>query len=194
MSIAAAALAADKPDTFKPGKATDYPSAQVTGKVRIAAVKYESDAETKPIFGKTNPNEFGILPILLLMENQGTDTIMVDRMYVSYQTPDRMQIEPMPARDLFSVQSPKRPNTGVSYPSPIPLPKKKNPLSKVEFETRAWAAKTILPGESAHGFLYFNVRHRRDSILYITGLREGGKELFYVEVPIDLPGGPNARP
>lgn len=195
LSIAAAALAADKPDTFKPGKATDYPSVQVTGKVRIAAVKYESDAQTKPIFGKTNPNEYGILPILLLMENQGTDTIMVDRMYVSYQTPDRMQIEPMPARDLFSVQSPKRPGGGgVSYPSPIPLPKKKNPLSKVEFETRAWAAKTILPGETAHGFLYFNVRHRRDSILYITGLREGGKELFYVEVPIDTPGGASEKP
>jgi hypothetical protein len=181
-----AAMAADKEVPFRPGKATDYPSVQVTGKLRIAAVKYESDAETKPVFAKTNPNEYGILPILLMMENQGTETIMVDRMYVSYQTPDRMQIEPMDAREILSVRPPKNPN-GVSFPSPIPLPRKKNPLTKVEFETRAWAAKTILPGETAHGFLYFNVRHRKNAILYITGIREGSKELFYVEVPIDLP-------
>jgi hypothetical protein len=175
-------------DTFSPGKATDYPSVQVTGKVRIAAVKYESDAETKPVFAKTNPNEYGILPILLLVENQSLETVMVDRMYVSYQTPDRMQIEPMDSREILSVRAPKRPGTGgVSYPSPIPLPKKKNPLTKVEFETRAWAAKTLMPGESAHGFLYFNVRHRRNAILYITGIREGSKELFFVEVPIDTP-------
>lgn len=179
-------MAADKEAAFRPGKATDYPSVQVTGKLRIAAVKYESDDETKPVFAKTNPNEFGILPILLLMESQGTEAIMVDRMYVSYQTPDRMQIEPMDAREILSVRAPKRPG-GMSYPSPIPLPKKKNPLTKVEFETRAWAAKTILPGETAHGFLYFNVRHRKNAILYITGIREGSKELFYVEVPIDLP-------
>jgi hypothetical protein len=190
MSIAVmaggAVVAADKETPFSPGKATDYPSVQVTGKVRIAAVKYESDAETKPVFAKTNPNEYGILPILLMMENQGADTVMVDRMYVSYQTPDRMQIEPMDSREILSVRPPKNPS-GVSFPSPIPLPKKKNPLTKVEFETRAWAAKTILPGETAHGFLYFNVRHRKNAILYITGIREGSKELFYVEVPIDLP-------
>jgi hypothetical protein len=187
---AGAAVAADE---FKPGKATDYPSVQVTGKVKVAAVKYESDGETKPVFGGTNPNEFGILPVLLLMENLGTDTVMVDRMYVSYQTPDRMQLEPMEPRELLSTRAPKKPG-GITYPSPIPLPKKKNPLTKVEFETRAWAAKTILPGDKVHGFLYFNVRHRKNAILYITGIREGGKELFYVEVPIDTPGGPSERP
>lgn len=174
-------------EEFRPGKATDYPSVQSTGKVKVAAVKFESDEETKPLFGKTNPNEYNILPVLLLVENTGKETVMVDRMYVSYQTPDRMQIEPLDATEILSARAPKRPNTGPTVGLPFPLPRKKNPLMKEEFRTRAWAAKTLLPGESAHGFLYFNVRHRRNSILYITGIREGSKELFFVEVPIDNP-------
>jgi len=186
LSIAAGPWA-DGAEPFQPGKASDYPSHQTIANLKIAAVKYESDSETKPVFDKTNPNEYGILPVLLMMENLGDETIMLDRIRVAYQTQDRMQIEPMAPREIVSVRAPKRPNTGPSYPSPIPLPRKKNPLTKEEFETRAWAAKMLVRGETAHGFLYFNIRHRRNSILYITGIREGTKELFFLEVPIDSP-------
>jgi hypothetical protein len=64
---------------------------------------------------------------------------------------------------------------------------KKNPLAKEEIEMRAWAAKMLPPGESAHGFLYFRTGHRSGAKLYVTGLEEAGsgKELFYFEVPLD---------
>jgi hypothetical protein len=185
-----ALFAAEPP--FRPGNAADYPSCQTVGKLKLAAVKYESDDETHPVFAKTNPNEYGVLPILLILDNQGDDTLMLDRMQVRYQIPGQPALEPVEARELPFVIGPKRPNTGMTYPSPIPLPKKKNPLAKVEFQTRAWGAKNLLKGENAHGFFYFQVRHNRNAVLYITGIREAGtgKELFYAEVPLDTPKAP----
>jgi len=182
--LALFAAAGDEP--FRPRPAESYPSHQKVGPLVLAAVKFETDSETKPLFGNVNPNEHGVLPVLLILENRGGETLMLDRMRVSYQFRGG-EVLPTPARELPSLLGPRRPYMGPRVP--IPLPKKKNPLAKVEFEARAFAAKTLLKGETAHGFFYFETRHQRDAVLYITGIREGvsGKELFYAEVPIDSP-------
>jgi len=164
-----------------------YPSKQTIGKVIFAAVKYESDEETRAPFGKVNPNEYGILPVLFVIQNNGSETLLTDHMEVYLQAPDRTRIEPTPPNDLPYLRPVKRPGTGPTYPVPIPLPKKKNPLAGIDFETRAFAAKTVLRGETAHGFFYFQARYRKDSILYINGIREGNKELFFAEIPLDSP-------
>lgn len=187
--MAAIAFAADKDAPFRPGSPSSYPSCQTVGKLKMVAVKYESDGETKPVFGNVNPNEKGILPILLIMENTGDDTYMLNNMRVEYQVPGREQLVPIDARDLAYLSGPvKAPQIGTGIPIPIKK-KKSSPLGKVEFETRAFAAKTLLKGESANGFFYFQTRHNSKAILYVTGIREGstGKELFYAELPIDRP-------
>lgn len=173
---------------FKPGAVAGYPSHQTAGPLALAAVKYESDEETRAAFGKVNPNEYGVLPVLLILENRGEQTLLLDRMRVAYQYRGT-EVLPTPAQELPYLLGVKRPNTGPRYPSPIPLPKKKNPLSAVELQTRAFTARTLLAKDTAWGFYYFEVRHRKDAVLYITGIREGvtGKELFYVEVPLDEP-------
>lgn len=176
---------------FQPGTASTYPGAQMTGKLKIAAVKYESDTDTHAAFGKLNPNEYGFLPVLLLFENTGEQTLLLDRMKVSYQYPGTEVLPTAPGDLPYSVGV-KRPNTGGPvYKSPIPLPKKKNPMAAVELQTRAFGAKSLLKGESASGFYYFETRHQRRGVIYITGIREAGtnKELFFVEVPPDDPKG-----
>lgn len=185
VSLWLACLAAAGQEPFRPKPASSYPSHQKVGPLVVAAVKFETDAETKPLFG-INPNEYGVLPVLLILENQGGETLMLDRMRVSYQY-RREEVLPTPAHELPSILAPRRPRVGMR--APVPLPKKKNPLARVEFESRAFSAKTLLKGETAHGFLYFETRHQRGAILYITGIREGvsGQELFYAEVPIDTP-------
>ncbi len=158
------------------------------GKLKIAAVRYESDTETKQAFGKVNPNEYGVLPVLLILENVGDQTLLLDRMKVVYQYPGN-EVLPIAATDLPYLLGVKRPNSGVKYPSPIPLPKKKNPLSAIELQTRAFAAKTIIKGDSASGFFYFETRYRKSAVIYVTGIREAitNKELFFADVPLDSP-------
>ncbi|WP_321478294.1 hypothetical protein [uncultured Paludibaculum sp.] len=185
---AAAATLLLAQNTFKHSPASSYPSVMNIGKLKIAAVRYESDTETKQAFGKVNPNEYGVLPVLLILENVGDQTLLLDRMKVVYQYPGN-EVLPIAATDLPYLLGVKRPNSGVKYPSPIPLPKKKNPLSAIELQTRAFAAKTIIKGDSASGFFYFETRYRKSAVIYVTGIREAitNKELFFADVPLDSP-------
>lgn len=161
---------------------------QTIGKLKIAAVRYESDTDTKQAFGKVNPNEYGVLPVLLIFENTGEQTLLLDRMKVAYQYPGN-EVLPMAATDLPYLMGVKRPGSGPKYPVPIPLPKKKNPLSAIELQTRAFGAKSIIKNDSASGFFYFETRYRKSAVIYITGIREAitNKEVFFAEVPLDEP-------
>ncbi|MBV8832407.1 MAG: hypothetical protein JO108_24665 [Acidobacteriaceae bacterium] len=77
----------------------------------------------------------------------------------------------------------RRPNT---IPTPVPLPKKKNPLSSPEIVTRAFAAKMLPPGDSASGFFYFEAKPEKGDKLYLNGMREArtGQEMLYFEFPL----------
>ena len=64
---------------------------------------------------------------------------------------------------------------------------KKNPLNDRVIEERGFAAKILPPGDSARGFLYFDVIHRSGTTLLISGLKESasGQELFYFEMVLE---------
>lgn len=175
---------------FRPAPAPAWPSHQGIGEVTFAAVRYESDADTRPVFGKLNPNEHGVLPVLLIIENKSKQNLLLDQMKIQFMAPGGVRLDPTAAKDLPYLIGPKRPYSGPKYPVPIPLPKKKNPLSEVGLDSRAWGAKNLLPGESAHGFFYFQTEWRRNSYIYVSGVREALtlKDLFFAEVPMDNPG------
>ena len=190
LSIAAAMVAADKDKGgFTPGPAASFENKQTIAGVTIAARVLESDEEAKPAFGKLNPYEHGILPVLVVMHNTTNQVIKLDRMKVQYMRADQSKIDATPAADVQYTRGPDRPNMA---PSPLPIPRraKKNPLTAWEIEGRSFAAKMLLPGESAHGFFYFQTTHRSGSHLYVTGLREAatGNELFFFEVPLTAVG------
>lgn len=177
-----AAQGADKDAPFKPGPASSYEFKQTIEKLTVAAVPYESDEQARQAFGKLNPYEHGILPVLVVMQYDGDKVLRLDRMQVEYVVGNN-RIEATPAADVPYTRAPKRPN--VANPLPIPRRSSKNPLQKPEIEARAFAAKMLHPGESAYGFFYFQTGHRSNSMLYVTGIYEAAtnKDLFYFEIP-----------
>jgi hypothetical protein len=187
LSIAAGFVAAKDPPKFVPGPASSYPAKQTVDKLTIAAIAYDTEEVAKTAFGKVDPNHYGILPILVVMDYTGDTALYLENMSVRYVAPDGSHIDATPASEVPYVIGPKRPNLG-GPKSPIPLPRsgKKNPLNGWELQGRAFAAKMLPPHQSAHGFFYFNTAHFRASQLYITGIREAatGKELFYYEIPL----------
>ena len=192
LSISALLVAGkdEKVQPFHPQPASSYETRQTVGKVTIAAVPYESDAQTKEAFGKVNPNVYGVLPILVVIQNDGAETLQLDRMKVEYQMRNGTGLQPTPPEDVPYVIPPKKPSA-VQFPSPIPrigVRKKKNPLNEWGIEGRAFRAEMIPPGEAASGFFYFQTRHQRESTFYVNGIREAatGKELFYFEVPLTV--------
>ncbi len=170
---------------FRPGPATSFENKLTIDKLTIAAEPYISDDKTREAFGKLNPYEYGILPVLVVMQNDGDKVLRLDRLKVEYQLRGGDRIEATPAQDVPYTRAPKRPN--VANPLPIPRRVGKNPLQKMEIESRSFSAKMLPPGQSAYGFFYFQTGHRTGSTLYLTGVYEAAtnKELFYFEVPLD---------
>ena len=187
MSIAAA-LAADKDaPQFRAGPAAGYPSHQTNAKVTIGVEPYSSGEKVRSAFGKLDPYQHGILPVLLVIQNDSAKTLRLERMKVEYIGPNRDRIEATPARDVRYLNGPNRPGVVVG---PTGAPKigkqKKNPLDVWEIEGRAFAARMLPPGQGASGFYYFQTGLQRGATFYITGISEAdtGDELFYFEIPL----------
>lgn len=170
--------------------ASSYPNKQTTDNLTIAAVPFLSDEQTKPIFPKANPNDHGVLPILIVMQNDSKEALDLKNVTFEYVGVDQRHIENTPAKDIPYLEGAKRPRYGPGIPSPIPLPKgnpNKSKLNMPEIEGQSFSARMLPAGDNAHGFLYFQARHWKGGRLYINGIRVAatGKQLFYFEIPLD---------
>jgi len=179
--------AADK-TTFQARPAAEYAHKQTSENVTIAAEQFITDDQAKDAFGKVNPWRLGVLPVLVVIQNNGTTALRVDRATFKYVLPDRTRVEATPAGELRFIKGVKQPTTGPSMPK-IPMVSKngKNPLAEWEIEGRSFSAKIIPPGQSASGFVYFQVPNSSEaSLLYISGLvnANSGSELYYFEIPL----------
>ncbi len=189
-SISIAALdGADKKDEgFRPGPASSYSNRQKMAGIVAAAVPYITSEQSKQAFDKVHPYEHGALPILFLIENTTSHTIDLKRMRAVYIDASRNKLSAIPANEVKFLKAPEQPKPNVSG---LPKFKKKNPLAAVEIEGRAFAAKMLPPGESAHGFFYYPTDHRAGALLYVSGMIDAttGEELFYMEIPLpEIPG------
>ncbi len=189
-SIAAVHAVDKDKGQFKPGPASSYDSKQTNNGVTIAAVAYDSPELARQAFGKMNPYQYGVLPVLLVIQNDSGKTIQLQRMSVEYIDADRTRVESTPARDVpYLAVAPKKPKV-IDTPIPgvsVSSRAKKGPLSGWEIEGRSFAPRMLPPGESANGFFYFQTGHRKGGKLYVTGLQEApsGNELLYFEIPLD---------
>lgn len=172
---------------FTPGPAASYPSHQTSDKVTIGVKAYFDDEDTRPVFGKRNPYNYGVMPVLVVIQNDSGKTIRVSPLQAIWVGPTRDRIEATPAKDVRYLTAPRRPN---AMPGPAgTIPKvvgHKNPLDNWAIEGRAFAAQVLPPGQSASGFVYFQTGYQRGASLYLSGLREAdsGRELLYFEIPV----------
>jgi len=189
LSITAAAAADKEKPRFAPGPAASYASHQTLDKITIAAVPFLTDAETSTAFGKLNPNKYGILPVLVILEN-GTGKALRLNLNAAFVAANGKHLDAMPPDDVQRLGAvTKAPRIGGSNPFPMPLPTrvKKGPLNVWEIEGRAFAAKLLPVGERVYGFFYFNADHEPGSRLYLTGIRDAssGQDYFYYEVALE---------
>src|SRR5689334_4391828 len=107
MSIAAA-FAADKDTPFRPGAASSLPHHQTNGQVTVGVDGYDSADKAKAAFGKLNPYEYGILPVLVVIQNDSNQAIRLDRMKAEYVAPAG-RVVATPPRDVRYTRGPDRP-------------------------------------------------------------------------------------
>lgn len=186
LSIAAVGLAADN-KKFSVQPAASYPGHVTQEKITIAAKPYNTDELAKTAFGKVKPHERGILPVLVVIQNNTGKALRLD-LQAEFVTADGRHAEAMPPDDVVRFDGvQKRPDMKPPT-APIPLPrKKKGPLNTPEIEGRAFAVKLLPPGESANGFVYFQASDLKGALLYLTGINDAAtnQEYFYFEIPLD---------
>jgi hypothetical protein len=188
VSISAAFGADNEKSKFEVKPAASYPHHQTSEKVTIAAEPMETDDQTREAFGKVNPWRYGVLPVLLVIQNDGPDAIKIDRMQFTYALPDGTRIEATPAQDVKFIHGAKAPQRLPGPPIGIPIKRQaKNPLAEWEIEGRALVAKMVPAGQSASGFVYFQVdQSSAAASIFVSGLADPvtGKELYYFEIPM----------
>jgi hypothetical protein len=191
MFMGAAALTADNnkdAGKFSPGPASSYPAKQTNDRVTVAVAAYDNEELAHSAFGKLNPNQYGVLPVLVIIQNDTDQVLKLDHLTAEYTGVDGRHVEATPADEVQTLGGAERPNVPVG--SPIPIHRKhKNPLDVWEIDGRSFAAKLLPPHESVHGFFYFQTTHRPGSKFYLTGIKVAatGQDLFYFEVPLENP-------
>ena len=187
MSIAAA-FAADKESPFQPPSAESMAHRQTNEQVTIGADPFSTAAQTKTAFAKLDPNQYGVLPVLVVIRNDSKKTLDATRLRVQFKGPGQAAVDYTPAAEVKFVHDVKPPGYFGTPTGGIAVMKsKKNPLDVWEIEGHAFAAKMIPPGQTASGFFYFQADLKPGATIYLDGLAEagGGKELFYFEIPLE---------
>ena len=147
---------------FEISPATSYSSHQTSERVTIGGAVYDTAEKAHTAFGKLDPYQYGIVPVLVVIQNDSDQAIRVDRLRVDYIAPDGGHVDATPPQDIKYLNGPRNPKV-VTGPLPTSGPRisrKKNPLAGWEIEGRAFSAKMIPPGQSASGFFYFQTGHR----------------------------------
>jgi hypothetical protein len=185
MSIAAA-FAADKETPFKAAPAASYAHHQVSDKITIGADPYSSPDQIKTAFGKLNPYQYGILPVLVVIQNDGDHAIRLDHLKAEYVGPGGNRVDATPAKDVRYLNGPNRPKVIPGPVGPVALKGKKNPLDAWEIEGRSFAAQMLPAGQTASGFVYFQTGLHSTATIYLSGMVEAGtdRELLFFEIPL----------
>jgi len=166
----------------------------------VAADPYESTEKSR-IFS-VNYGEIGMLPMLLVITNDGDQPVTLAGIKVELVTGDRTKLLAAVPDDIFRRLAHPHPSSGTTYPVPFPTKKIKGGMSaqtRDEVENAQFAAKAVEPHGTQAGFLFFDVQGISSPLagahLYVTGVRNAqGNELMYFEVPLEKSLSAPAKP
>jgi hypothetical protein len=136
-------------------------------------------------------SDVGLMPIFVVITNDGDQTIALSGMKAELVTVNRTKIPPATEDDIYRRIA--RP-TGTVSPNPLPWPKKaKGSMSKdamEEIQNSQFAAKAVEPHGTQSGFMFFDVSNIANPLagahFYLTRVRDAkGNELMYFEVPLE---------
>jgi hypothetical protein len=196
LTVAFSSLALQAFKDFVPPRAENastYPckDAHPNEKVTMAVDVY--NAPPKSDIFATPYNQEGILPVFLVITNDGDQPVTVKNMQAELVTAQRSKLESLNTDDVFRrVAHISGSSTSPARVGPIPLGSNKNKKAQKQYEeilNSIFAAEAVEPHTTKAGFLYFDVRDVKQPVdgarVYLTGVRDSsGNELMYFEVPL----------
>ncbi len=141
----------------------------------------------------TTYNHEGILPVFLVITNDGDQPITVNNMRAQLVTAGRAKMDSLTTDDVLRrVAHISGSTTPPPRVGPIPLSGNKNKKAQKQYEeimAANFAAQAVEPHTTKSGFLFFDVSDVKQPLqgahIYLTGVRDaGGSDLMYFEIPL----------
>jgi len=176
-----------------PGNANSFASKDVHPKEKVTAALDLYNAPPKDQIFVTPYAESEILPVLLVITNDGDQPIAVNSMHAELVTGGRSKLDAMDTDDVFRRVAHIQGDGSIpARVGPIPLSGNKNKKAQKQYgEIMAahFAAEAVEPHTTRSGFLFFDISDVKQPVagahLYLTGVRDaGGNELLYFDIPV----------
>ncbi len=176
----------------KASNASTYACKDAHPNEHITAAVDPYNAPPKADIFITHFSEEGILPVLLVITNDGDQPISVNKMQAEMVTARRNKLEGLEVDDVFRRVAHIKENSSPRSVGPITLGGNKNKKAQQQYDelTRAkFTAAAVEPHSTQSGFLFFDVRGMSQAVegahIYLTGIRDSnGNELMYFEIPL----------
>jgi hypothetical protein len=196
VALCAVAWAAKEYVAPKAFDAKTYPArdAHDNEKVTIAADPYDMPDKASTVFN-LNYRDKGLLPVYLIVTNDGDEPVALTEMKVQLVTTDRSRIFSAEMDDLYRRFSRVKRRGDEPRINPLPLPRKgsdagipKEGLS--ELQHAPFMAKAVEPHSTAAGFVFFDVAGISQPLagahLYIMKVRDAnGHDLMFFDIPME---------
>jgi len=179
----------------KAANAKSYPAhdASEKEKVAVAADPYDVAGKTQGVF-RIKYREEDLLPVMLIITNDGGQPVALTAMQVELVTKKRVKLQPATEDDILR-RIARQPMKG-DQPSanPLPFPRKVKtsvkPEEREEIRDSRFAAKAVEAHATQAGFLFFDVEDIDEPLtgahLYVSGLRNSqGQELMFFDISLD---------
>ncbi|MGA2351645.1 MAG: hypothetical protein ABSF70_14510 [Terracidiphilus sp.] len=175
--------------------ATTFAAVEVHDDEKVAvAVEPYNTREKEAIF-RIDYLSHGIMPILLIVTNNGDRPINLHDARILFLTAAGDKIQAAEPPDVERLMTRKEREGGkIPLPAPIPdiklRPKASNKEIEREFNTFEYSALEVEPHTTRSGFLFYDVSELGHPLegasLHLRKLRDAdGHELFYFEIPFD---------
>jgi hypothetical protein len=196
--LAALNLPADNKKPFNPppaAHAKTYPAHESHDDEKVSVAIDPFDLADKAAIFRVNYKDNGFLPVRVIISNDGDKPVMLDDLMIEFITVNRRKLEPGDKDDLYrrlarTGKTPGKP----TVPLPIPLPKhdQKPAVSNetmAEIDAAQFYTFPVEPHANHSGFVFFDVsgidNPEAGAHIYLSGMKVGGKELFYFDIPLE---------
>ncbi len=178
-----------------PKPATTYPARDQHTDESVTVAVDPYDMPDKAAIFTTNYANADMLPVYVIITNDGDDPISMNGLKAQFITADRTKIAPATQDDLYRrLSKPKEPKRG-PFSLPVPLPNS-HPKGAVttkaldEMQRAQFSARAVEPHSTQAGFLFFDVSGIDTPLpgahFFLTGLRNAkGDDLYYFEIALE---------
>ena len=171
--------------------AAAYPAHDYHPKELVTVAVDPYDGPPKSNIFVVNYHEANLLPVLLVITNDGDQPIVLSGMKPELVSGGGSKMTPETEDDIYRrVSHPQA--SGARVPLPFPTRRVKGGVNTKEWneiQSAQFKAKAVEPHSSQAGFLFFDIdgvsNPLKDAHFYATGVRDSsGNELMYFEVPL----------